>query len=91
VRVEGHGPVTWHWLRTMLGDKCTFKVNPVVDLTNQAPVDAYEIPDGHRHAVHLMTPADVFPDASNTYLWRDPDGTLYLVDHTGTRQLSNAA
>jgi hypothetical protein len=21
VRVEGHGPVTWHWLRTMLGDK----------------------------------------------------------------------
>jgi hypothetical protein len=28
VRVEGHGPVTWHWLRTMLGDKCTFKVTP---------------------------------------------------------------
>ena len=24
------------------------------------------IRDGHRHAVHLMTPADVFPYASNT-------------------------
>jgi hypothetical protein len=139
IRVEGHGPVTWNWLRTMLGDKCNFHVTPVIDLAGQAPVDAYEIPDRHRRAVHLMTPADVFPYASNTsrrmeidhtipysqggpsavgnygpmtkhhhrikthdqwdlrqpwpgiYLWRDPYGTHYLVDHTGTRRVRNAA
>jgi len=25
------------------------------------------------------------------YLWRDPHGAVYLVDHTGTRQLATAA
>jgi hypothetical protein len=25
------------------------------------------------------------------YLWRDPFGALYLVDHTGTRRLDLAA
>jgi hypothetical protein len=25
------------------------------------------------------------------YLWRDPYGAIYLVDHTGTRPLHNAA
>ena len=29
-----------------------------------APVDAYEIPDRHRQAVHLMSPADTFPYGS---------------------------
>jgi len=28
-------------------------------------VDSYEIPDRHRQAVHLMTPADIFPFSSN--------------------------
>jgi len=104
-------------------------------------VDAYEIPDRHREAVHLRTPADIFPYGSNTtrrqqidhtkpylspdhggppgqtdvrnlgpmtgfhhrvkthstwqvkqpfpgiYLWRDPHGGTYLVDHTGTRPI----
>ena len=115
-----------------------------MDIEGQAPVDGYEIPDRHRQAVHLMTPADTFPFASNTtrskqidhtepyqhgaerpngqsglgnygpmttfhhriktfgrwtvkqpfpgvYLWRDPHGTLYLVDNTGTRRLGRAA
>ena len=31
-----------------------------------APVDAYEIPDRMRRAVHLRTPADTFPYSSNT-------------------------
>jgi hypothetical protein len=39
-------------------------------------VDAYEIPDGHRHAVHLMTPADVFPYASNTFRSMEIDHTI---------------
>ena len=25
------------------------------------------------------------------YLWRDPFGALYLVDHTGTRRIGDAA
>jgi len=113
-------------------------ITPVVDLANQAPVDAYEIPDRLRRAVHLRTPADTFPYSSNlsrgvdldhtveytsagetragnlgplgrhahrikthgrwtvrqpfdgVYLWRDPHGRLYLVDHTGTHPVGAA-
>jgi hypothetical protein len=105
-------------------------------------VDAYEIPDRHRQAVHLVTPADTFPYGSSLsrtmqvdhtepydphgppgqsglgnygllsvphhrikthggwdvkqpfpgiYLWRDPHGGTYLVDHTGTRALKGRA
>lgn len=134
-RVEGHGPVTEAWLRDVLGPLVRFRVTPVLDLAGQAPVDAYEIPDRHRQAVHLMTPADTFPFASSLsrkkqvdhtrpyeaggesgvgnygpmttrhhrikthgrwqvtqpfpgiYLWRDPHGVHYLVDHTGTRRI----
>ncbi len=138
-RVEGHGPVTESWLREVLGPHARFTVTPVLDLAGQVPVDAYEIPQRHRRAVRLMTPADVFPFASCTspamqvdhtvphdgaanqggpsaignygpmttthhrikthgrwqvqqpfpgiYVWRDPHGAHYLVDHTGTRRL----
>jgi hypothetical protein len=134
-RVEGHGPVTESWLRELLGPRARFVVRPVLDLAGQAPVDSYEIPERHRQAVHLMTPADIFPFASNLsrkkqvdhtvpydeggvsgvgnygpmttrhhrikthggwqvqqpfrgiYVWRDPCGAFYLVDHTGTRRL----
>lgn len=144
VRVEGVGPVTESWVRKFLGPQARFRIQPVVDIEGQAPVDGYEIPDRHRQAVHLMTPADTFPFASNTtrrkqidhtepyqhgadqpegqsgvgnygpmttlhhriktfgrwtvkqpfpgiYLWRDAHGAVYLVDHTGTRQVSTAA
>ena len=123
-------------------DDCRFKITPVIDLAGQTPVDAWEIPDRHRQAVHLMTPADTFPFSPSTsrtmqidhtepyvpkrsrrdhaggqsrvgnygpmttthhrikthggwqvkqpfpgiYLWRDPHGAFYLVDHTGTRK-----
>ena len=140
-RVEGIGPVTDAWVRRHLGGNARFSIRPVLDLPGMAPVDAYEIPDRHRQAVHLMTPADTFPFSSSisrshqidhtepyrpgrksvgagqsrlgnygpmttthhriktfgrwqvtqplpgVYLWRDPHGTTYLVDHTGTREL----
>lgn len=134
-RVESHGAVTEAWLRRVLGPHARFKVQPVLDLAGQAPVDSYEIPDRHRRAVRLMTPADIFPFASCTsrtmqvdhtvpfgqdgvsgvgnygpmttthhrikthgrwqvqqpfpgiYVWRDPHGAFFLVDHTGTRRL----
>ncbi|MBJ7355782.1 DUF222 domain-containing protein [Nocardioides sp.] len=138
-RVEGHGPVTEDWVRDVLGPSCRFTVTPVLDLAGMAPVDAYEVPDRHRQAAHLMTPADTFPHGSSLsrgmdldhtsawdpegppgqsglgnygpmtrshhrikthggwdvkqpfpgiYLWRDPYGGYYLVDHTGTRALT---
>ena len=144
-RVEGAEPVTADWVRRHLGERCRFKITPVLDPLDQVPVDAWEIPDRHRQAVHLLTPADTFPFAGNTtramqidhtiawtakraaggekqsrignygpmiglhhrikthgrwqvqqpfpgiYLWRDPHGAIYLVDHTGTRRLPRAA
>ena len=139
-RIEGLGSVTESWIGRHLGALANFKITPVLDLAGQAPVDAYEIPDRHRKAVHLMTPADIFPFATCTsrqmqvdhtvpydprepqgagqsrvgnygpmttthhrikthggwkveqpfpgiYVWRDPHGEFYLVDHTGTRRI----
>jgi hypothetical protein len=135
-RLEGHGPVTEAWVARVLGPRCRFTITPVLDLAHLAPVDAYEIPDRHRRAVHLMTPADTFPFATSLsrrqqvdhtvphdqggasgignygpmttthhrikthargwrvqqpypgiYIWHDPHGAFYLVDHTGTRRL----
>jgi len=141
-RIEGHGPVTESWIRHHLGANARFTITPVLDLAGQAPIDAYEIPARHRQAVHLMTPADIFPYATNLtrskqvdhtepfdpdtadgrgqsrvgnygpmttfhhrikthgrwqlkqpypgiYLWRDPHGAFYLVDHTGTRRTNH--
>ena len=137
-RLEGHGPVTEAWITRVLAPHAKFKIQPVLDLAGQAPVDAYEIPRRHRRAVHLMTPADIFPFASSLsrkkqvdhtvphdqggesgignygpmtirhhrikthggwqvkqpfpgiYVFRDPYGAFYLVDHTGTRRLRGA-
>lgn len=137
-RVEGHGPVTEAWIREHLGPHAKFTIRPVLDLAGQAPVDAYEIPDRHRQAVHLMTPADTFPWGASTsrsqqidhtvafvhrgppgqsrvgnygpmtafhhriktharwqvrqpfpgvFVWRDPHGATYVVDHSGTRRV----
>jgi hypothetical protein len=140
-RIEDQGPLTEAWVREHLGPQARFTITPVHGIEGQAPVDASEIPDRHRQAVHLMTPADTFPFSTNTsrsqqidhtiafkhgaaakgagqsrlgnygkltilhhriktfagwqvqqpfpgiYVWRDPFGALYLVDHTGTRRL----
>lgn len=147
-RWEGAGPVTHAFLRDQVSPMHRYVVQPVIDLAGMAPVDAYEIPDRHRRAVHLRTPADCFPyssnlsldvdvdhtrahprtgraDASTTgeqgasrldnygplgrfhhrikthgrwvvrqpfegiYLWRDPHGQVYLVDHTGTTKVTS--
>lgn len=82
VRVEDHGPVSTIWLRELLGPKAQFTVRPVLDIPGLAPVDAYEIPDRHRLAVRMITPADTFPwancltdtmDIDHTEPWK-PDG-----------------
>ena len=75
-RLEGHGPVTEAWISRVLGPRAKFKITPVLDLEGQAPVDAYEIPDRHRQAVHLMTPADTFPYASSLSRKKQVDHTI---------------
>ncbi|MGC4111912.1 MAG: DUF222 domain-containing protein [Nocardioides sp.] len=136
-RVEGCGAMSAAWVREHLTAAAKVTVRPVLDIEGQAPVDSYEIPERHRRAVHLMTPADTFPFATSLtpreidhtepfrddgigqsrignygplttrhhrikthgrwrveqpfagiYVWRDPYGQLYLVDHTGTRTLT---
>ena len=140
-RVEGAAPVTSEWVRRHLGERCRFRITPVLDPLAQVPVDSWEIPQRHRQAVHLLTPADTFPFASSTtrpqqidhtepwsaeraaagekqsrvgnygpmvgfhhrikthggwavrqpfpglYVWRDPHGATYVVDHSGTRRV----
>ena len=77
-RVEGVGPVTATQAREWLGD-CSITVKPVLDLAGIAPVDAYEIPERLREAVHLLTPADVFPYSTNTSRRMDVDHTVAYV------------
>jgi hypothetical protein len=159
VRWEGEGPVTLAYLLEHLAPLHRASIEPVLDLAGQAPVDSYEIPDRHRRAVRLRTPADCFPFSSDlspamdidhthphrststpapaqrsddtdtgspvagppeyasrldnygplgrfhhrvktfgcwvvrqpfagSYLWRDPHGQIYLVDHSGTRKVT---
>ncbi|MGH3335598.1 MAG: hypothetical protein ACRDOZ_07235 [Nocardioides sp.] len=68
--------MTEAWLRDRLGPDARFTIRPVLDLEGQAPVDCYEIPDRHRQAVQLMTPADTFPFASNTTRGKQIDHTV---------------
>jgi hypothetical protein len=78
-RIEGVGAVTEAWVRDLLGPRATITHRPVLDLTGQAPVDCWEIPDRHRRAVRLMTPADTFPFATVN----QTDGWSGMqIDHT---------
>ena len=74
-RWEGEGPVTDQFVHDHLRPLHSYVIQPVIDLAGLAPVDAYEIPDRHRRAVHLRSPADTFPYSSN--LSSDVD-----LDHT---------
>ncbi|HET9858634.1 MAG TPA: hypothetical protein VFQ19_02540, partial [Nocardioidaceae bacterium] len=76
VRWEGHGPVSWQYVLEQLMPLHRFAVKPVIDLAKMAPVDAYEIPHRHREAVHLQTPADIFPYSSNTTRSKQIDHTV---------------
>jgi hypothetical protein len=146
VRWEEGGPVTAQFVHDHLRPLHAYRIQPVLDLAGQAPADGYEIPDRHRRAVRLRTPADCFPYSCDTtsqvdvdhtrpydhtavassggeqtlqsrlenygplgrfhhrikthgtwtlrqpfdglYLWRDPHGQVYLVDHTGTHKIT---
>ncbi len=77
-RVEQVGPVTLDRVKSWLGDTHV-TVKPVIDLNDQVPVDAYEIPDRIREAVHLAIPVDCFPYATSTRRSGDIDHTIPFV------------
>ncbi len=77
-RVEQVGPVTVDRVKTWLSG-ANVVVKPVIDLNQQIPVDAYEIPDRIRDAVHLRTPVDCFPYATSTRRTGDLDHTTPYV------------
>ncbi|MDQ3664127.1 MAG: hypothetical protein M3353_05640 [Actinomycetota bacterium] len=54
-------------------------MKPVILPEAMTPVDSYEIPDRFREAVHLMTPADVFPFSANTSRNQDLDHSVPYV------------
>lgn len=82
-RVEGIGAVLVDRVRTWLGH-AQVTVKPVIDLAGQVPVDAYEIPDRLRDAVHLRSPVDCFPFATSTRRSGDIDHTVaYISPDTG--------
>ncbi len=78
-RFEGVGPVTIDQVKKWLGH-CQVTVKPVIDLTNQAPVDGYEVPDRLREAIHLRSPVDVFPYATNTTRTKQADHSDPYID-----------
>jgi hypothetical protein len=73
-RVERCGALTETWIREHLSPHAKVTIRPILDLDGLAPVDAYEIPERHRQAVRLMTPADTFPYSTSL--------TPNQIDHT---------
>ena len=67
------GVVTVQQVAELLGH-CRVTVRPVLDLRDQLPVDAYEVPTGMREALKLSRPSSVFPYSHTT---SEPD-----LDHT---------
>jgi hypothetical protein len=62
VRCEDGGPLTLEQLVELLGRTgCQIRIQPVLDPTEVAPVDGYEIPQRLRTAVRARQIADVFP------------------------------
>jgi hypothetical protein len=62
VRPQDGGPLTLEQLVEFLGRTgCQIRIQPVLDPTEVAPVDGYEIPQRLRAAVRARQIADVFP------------------------------
>ena len=64
-RVEGIGPFALAQLRDLLGHTHV-RVKPVIDLTDQVSVNAYEHPEALKERIHLTRVGDYFPYATST-------------------------
>jgi hypothetical protein len=80
VRPEDGGPLTLNQLAELLGRRgCQVRIQPVLDPTEIAPVDGYEIPQRLRAAVRARQIADVFPFGSCLSPQMDLDHTERYV------------
>jgi hypothetical protein len=52
----------------------------VIDLADQVPADAYEVPASMAEMLHLIKPADVFPHALSLARGLDHDHNVPYVD-----------
>jgi hypothetical protein len=77
-RIDDAGPATLQQVKDWL-NRCDITVRPVLDPAGIAPVDAHEIPDRIREAVHLISPADAFPFATSVSRRTDIDHTRPYV------------
>jgi hypothetical protein len=77
-RVEGVGPVTIGQAQQFLGH-ARVRMQPVIDLAEDTAVDGYEVPDRMAEALHLRSPAGVFPYSSNHSRRKDRDHTKAFV------------
>jgi len=75
-RVEKIGPALLSTVRSWLGEACTVRLLPMLDVDGVAPVDRYETPDRMRDALLARTPASVFPWSSSMNRNNDLDHTI---------------
>jgi Domain of unknown function (DUF222) len=79
-RVENVGPIMLSQIQTLLGNRCTISLKPVIDLpAGHIAVDSYEIPASLREQLLLRYPADVFPYANIVRRSVDIDHTIRYV------------
>jgi hypothetical protein len=79
-RVEGLGPHTLQQLIDLLGHTHV-TVKPVVDLTEQVSVNAYEHPETIKERIHLRWGGDAFPHATRTTRNVDYDHPVSYKPH----------
>ncbi|HJR37367.1 MAG TPA: hypothetical protein VJ819_03200 [Nocardioidaceae bacterium] len=78
-RFEGFGPISVQQAREFLGRNCQVTVKGVIDVAGQSPVDGYETPARIVDALHLRSPADIFPFGVNLGRRKDSDHTVEYV------------
>jgi hypothetical protein len=76
VRWEGECAITEQFVHDHLRPMHSYRIQPVLDIAGMAPVDGYEVPDRHRAAVKLRTPADASPFAASVRTKVDDDHTV---------------
>ena len=80
---SGIGVVTVPGLRDLLGHH-HLTVRPVLDLRDQVPVDAYEVPHQMREALRLARPTSIYPwSRAETHTADYDHTTAYLPLHNG--------
>ena len=75
---NGVGPITFEQMCELLGH-CAVTVRPVLNLHDQIPVDAYEVPAAMRESLQLSRPSSVFPYSHTRSQTPDFDHTVPFV------------